>query len=76
MNSAVVRARVDASLKSDTEEVFAHLGITTTDAIRMFLSQVRLKKGMPFDVRIPTDNSDLLTTAAMRQVALDSLYDD
>jgi len=76
MSDTVVRARVDVSLKRETEQVFAQLGITTTDAIRMFLSQVRLRKGMPFDVRVPTDNNDLLTSVPMRQSALDSLYDD
>jgi DNA-damage-inducible protein J len=29
------------------------LGISTTEAINLFLSQVRLRKGLPFDVRIP-----------------------
>jgi len=29
------------------------LGISTTEAINLFLSQVKLRKGLPFDVRIP-----------------------
>lgn len=29
------------------------MGISTTDAIRIFLSQVRLRRGLPFDVKIP-----------------------
>ena len=76
MQDAVVRARVDSGLKNDTEKVFEKLGLTTTEAIRLFLAQVKLRGGLPFEVRIPTDNSDLLLDATSRQSALDSLYDD
>ncbi|MCH7229072.1 type II toxin-antitoxin system RelB/DinJ family antitoxin [Haloferula sp. A504] len=75
MNDAIVRARVDSDLKRDAEEVFGALGINTTDAIRMFLSQVRLRKGLPFSVELP-DNGDLLMSSKSRQAALDSVYDD
>ncbi len=76
MKDAVVRARVATDLKEDAEEVFEELGLTTTEAIRMFLAQVRLRRGMPFAVAMPTDNDDLLVSGSMRQSALDSVYDD
>lgn len=76
MQDAVVRARVDSVLKNDTEKVFERLGLTTTEAIRLFLAQVKLRGGLPFDVRIPTDNSDLLLSPSSRQSALDSVFDD
>ena len=76
MNNAVVRARVDSHLKSEAEEVFSKLGLTTTEAIRMFLSQVRLRGGLPFSVSVPSDNSDLLVSDTMRNAALDSVFDD
>ncbi len=75
MKEAVVRARVEPELKEDAERVFKALGINTTEAIRMFLSQVRLRKGLPFVVQIP-ENDDLLVSAPMRQAGLDSVYDD
>lgn len=76
MQDSVVRARVASDLKEGAEEVFEALGLTTTEAIRMFLAQVRLRGGMPFAVVIPTDNDDLLVSDSMRQSALDSVYDD
>ena len=76
MNDAVVRARVASDLKRDAEEVFEELGLTTTEAIRMFLAQVRLRRGMPFSVTLHTDNDDLLVTTPMRQAALDMIGDD
>ena len=75
MKEAVVRARVKSRLKRDAEAVFQKLGISTTEAIRMFLSQVSLRKGLPFSLSIP-EKDDLLLPAEMRQRALDSVYDD
>ena len=71
-----VRARVDARLKRESEEILLALGLTTTEAIRIFLHQVRLTRGLPFDIRLTEDNSDILLSNSMRREALDSLYDD
>lgn len=76
MNDATVRARVDSKLKDETDRIFSELGISTTDAIRMFLSQVKLQRGLPFSVGLPDQNDDLLVASSMRQRALDSVYDD
>jgi DNA-damage-inducible protein J len=51
--SAVIRARVDPNLKDEVEDVFAQLGLSATQAITLFYQQVKLNRGLPFDVRIP-----------------------
>jgi DNA-damage-inducible protein J len=51
--TAMITTRVDPDLKADAEKVLNKLGISTTAAINLFLSQVRLRKGLPFDVKIP-----------------------
>ena len=74
-----VRARVDNKLKRDTERILDRLGMSTTEAIRLFLVQVRLQKGLPFHVGLttpPQENDDILLPTRMRQASLDSLYDD
>ena len=76
MKEAIVRARVDSRVKEESEAVLAELGISTTEAIRMFLAQVRLRKGMPFPLSIPTEDDDLLMPTARRQAGLDEFYDD
>jgi DNA-damage-inducible protein J len=53
IKEAVVKARIEPSLKRETEMILESLGISTTEAIRMFLTQVPLHKGLPFEVRIP-----------------------
>jgi DNA-damage-inducible protein J len=59
----MLHARIDPKLKASAERVFSKIGITTTEAIRLFLKQVELHKGMPFPIAIP--NPD--TVAAMSE---------
>jgi DNA-damage-inducible protein J len=79
MKDSYVRARVDSKLKGDTERILDRLGLSTTEAIRLFLVQVRLQEGLPFHVGLNQakhKNDDILLPARMRQAALDSVYDD
>ena len=51
--TATVRARIEPGLKEEVEALFAKLGLSTTDAINIFFKQVKLRKGLPFEVAIP-----------------------
>ena len=51
--TATVRARIEPDLKADVEELLREMGVTTTEAITMFYSQIRLRRGLPFAVEIP-----------------------
>jgi DNA-damage-inducible protein J len=53
MKTRVIHARIDPRLKKSAERVFSAIGISTTEAIRLFLKQVELHKGLPFPVAIP-----------------------
>ena len=48
-----VRARVTTSLKRDVENVLEPLGLSMSEAINLFLSQVRLNHGLPFQIKVP-----------------------
>ena len=76
LKETYVRARVDGRLKRDTEKILGDLGLTTTEAIRIFLHQVRRTQGLPFALRLKEDNSDLLLPTSKRRAALDAAYDD
>ena len=54
-NNAVVHARIDSSIKKDAESVFSSLGMTPTEAVRLFYTQVSLHKAIPFQLHIPND---------------------
>ena len=49
----MIRARIEPDLKKDVESIFSELGLTPTTAISIFYRQVKLLKGLPFNVRIP-----------------------
>jgi DNA-damage-inducible protein J len=59
----MIHARIDPKLKKSAESVFSDLGISTTEAIRLFLKQVELHKGLPFPISIPNEQ----TIAAMAE---------
>ena len=49
----MIRARVEPALKQEVENIFEELGLSTTEAISLFYHQVKLWKGLPFEIRIP-----------------------
>jgi DNA-damage-inducible protein J len=55
--TTTVRARIEPNLKADVEKLLSSLGVTTTEAITMFYSQIRLRRGLPFPVEIPNETT-------------------
>jgi DNA-damage-inducible protein J len=50
--TATISTRIDPELKGNVEQIFAGLGLTTTQAITLVLKQVEMHKGLPFAVKI------------------------
>ena len=46
-------ARVEPEVKEEAEKVLDQLGIPMSNAVGMFLRQVVLQNGIPFDVKLP-----------------------
>jgi DNA-damage-inducible protein J len=51
--TSYITARVEPKLKASAGRVLRRIGVSTSDAITMFLRQVVMRQGMPFDVRVP-----------------------
>lgn len=51
--AANIHCRIDPILKEEADVILHQLGLNMTDAIRIFLAQIILKDGIPFDVKIP-----------------------
>ena len=49
--------KLDKEAKEQARLIFKELGITMGDAFNMFLSQVNLHKGIPFEIKIPNDTT-------------------
>jgi DNA-damage-inducible protein J len=56
--TATIRARIEPRLKQEVEELFEEMGLTTTEAINLFYRQVKLRKGMPFNIVIPNKTTE------------------
>lgn len=51
--TTTIRARVNPELKTRAEKVFAELGLSPSEAMRLFYHQVSKHKALPFPMRIP-----------------------
>ena len=56
--TATIRARIEPRLKQEVEELFEEMGLTTTEAINLFYRQVKLRKGLPFNIVIPNKTTE------------------
>ncbi|HCK99967.1 MAG TPA: type II toxin-antitoxin system antitoxin, RelB/DinJ family [Candidatus Marinimicrobia bacterium] len=62
--NASVNVRVSKKVKTDAESVLSKLGLTMSDAVNIYLRQIVLNGGIPFDLRLPNRK----TVRAMRDV--------
>ena len=51
--TAVIQARIDPSVKRKAQKILETLNISMSEAISLYLTQVTLQKGIPFEIRIP-----------------------
>jgi len=48
-----IRARVDPALKTHVEKILADLGLSPSEAVRLFYHQISKRRGLPFPMRVP-----------------------
>lgn len=71
----MIRARVQSKLKKNAESVFKRLGLSTTDAITLFYTQVVLKKGIPFPLELEENDTPDQYITVNSETELRSLID-
>ena len=52
--TASVYTRVDPETKEQAELILAELGIPMSNAVGMFLKQVVIQRGIPFEMKLPS----------------------
>ena len=62
--SEIIHIRIEPEIKNKSEQIFKKLGVNTSYAVSMFLSQVILKEGFPFEIELPKQNNNEYTTLA------------
>ncbi len=55
--TATVFARVELEIKEQAERILDQLGIPMSNAVGMFLRQVVLQRGIPFEMKLPAKRS-------------------
>jgi len=63
--------KLDVEIKAKAKEIFKELGITMGEAVNIFLSQVALHKGLPFEVKIPNDETKKAIEEARRGINME-----
>jgi DNA-damage-inducible protein J len=61
-----VRARVTEGLKKDAESILGNMGMNLSDAIRIFLTQIVIRKAFPMDIiseQKPQDDKEIVSLA-------------
>ena len=53
--TATIRTRIEPALKSEVEDILAQLGLTASETVHLLYRQIKLQRGLPFDVRIPNE---------------------
>lgn len=66
MSNVMVQARVSEALKQQAEQVFAGMGLSISEAVRVFLQQSVNEGGLPFQPRAKIPNAE--TIAAMEEL--------
>ncbi len=53
--TATIQARIDPEVKKDAQAILNKLNISMSEAISLYLTQVALQKGIPFEIKIPNE---------------------
>ncbi|MDQ2924776.1 MAG: type II toxin-antitoxin system RelB/DinJ family antitoxin [Acidobacteriota bacterium] len=64
--NAVVRARIDEKTKKKATIVLKSMGLTPSIAFRLMMTRVAIDKTLPFELRIPNDETIEAMKAGLR----------
>lgn len=66
LKAYLVKSRVTKNLKDDSKAILESCGLTLSSAIRVFLEQVVINEGLPFEVK--TKKPSVTTMQALEEV--------
>lgn len=58
MKTAAVHSRIEPEIKEKAETILHRLGVSPTEAIRLFYTQITLRNGLPFTVELPNQETE------------------
>jgi len=51
-NSAIVRCRIAPDVKGQAEEILVSIGMSTSDAMRLFIKQIVIREEFPIELKV------------------------
>ena len=55
--TAVITTRIEPEIKQEAENILAQLGLTMSQAMSMYIRQLVLRRGIPFSINIPNQET-------------------
>ncbi len=82
--TTMVHVRVDEQIKTQAADTLATMGLTISDAVRVFLMRVVADKQMPFAIKAPNaetraamaEADEIARAHSARFTSADALFDD
>lgn len=80
MSSTIIKettsVKLDKAAKDEAKHIFSQLGLTMGEAFNLFLHQVTLNKGLPFEVKIPNKLTQQVIEEARKGENIDNFSVD
>ena len=76
MKDALINARIESGLKKDVESILKQLGLSATQAITMYYQQIKLNNGLPFEVKLPNEETEKIIEESRKGVNVDDFSID
>jgi len=64
--------KLDREVKEQAKLIFKELGLMMGEAVNIFLKQVTLHKGLPFEVKIPNEETQKAIEEARKGINMES----
>ncbi len=82
--TTMVHVRVDEEMKKQATETLGAMGLSLSDAVRVFLKRVVAEKQLPFELRVPNaitlaameEADEIVRTRSSRFTTATELFDD
>lgn len=83
-STTMVHIRLDLDVKAQATEALSAMGLSVSDAVRVFLTRVAVEKQIPFDLKVPNaqtqvamqESRKLMKRRQMRFTSGNALIDD
>ena len=74
--TAEVKTRVEPKLKKESKKIFKKLGLSESEGVRLLLKGLVIHKGIPFEFKIPNEETIKAIEDARKRRNLSKAYTD